>query len=383
MKKNKIALILATEPSIGGGHQYAMLIAKCLVLHMGIHYDLVAICYNAYWHKWCKENKIRVIKEKLPVFSKLKAEFNFVFPFFSQLYNMYFTPIGKIIRKEKINILFSAQQLMFIPNYKVKIVVPVHDLMHRYEGHFPEVKNEFRQREIILKCLARYGKCVLTDSKLGKKQFIESYARYCSRKIQIVRLPFVVPSHINLQKEEYINVPEKYMFYPAQFWKHKNHINLLRAIKLLKNKIDDIHLVLVGSEQNSLKEIKEYINNNGLKDNVSIIGFVTNENITFLYKHAVGMIMPSYFGPTNIPPLEAMALGCPVMVSNKYAMPEQVGKAGLSFDPDSPKEMAYCMERVWKDEDLCRKMRILGYKRVKKWTEDKFGNRLQKIIESV
>lgn len=78
-----------------------------------------------------------------------------------------------------------------------------------------------------------------------------------------------------------------------------------------------------------------------------------------------------------------MVLGCPVMVSNKYAMPEQVGKAGLLFNPDSSKEMAYCIERVWKDENLRQKMKVLGYKRVKNWSEDKFKNRLKKIINSM
>lgn len=82
MKKNKIALILATDPSFGGGHQYAMLVAKCLVSCSGIDYDLVAICYNFYWYKWCKENKIPCLRIKFPVFSKLKAELNFLFPFF-------------------------------------------------------------------------------------------------------------------------------------------------------------------------------------------------------------------------------------------------------------------------------------------------------------
>ena len=66
--------------------------------------------------------------------------------------------------------------------------------------------------------------------------------------------------------------------------------------------------------------------------------------------------MPSYFGPTNIPPLEAMALGCPVAVSNKYAMPEQVGDAGLLFDPDSPEEIAKCIKAMWLDDKLRQKM---------------------------
>lgn len=383
MKKNKIAVILATEPSFGGAHQYAMLIAKYLVSCMGSQHDLIAICYNSYWFKWCRENKVHCINIKFPAFSKLKGNFNYVFPLLAKLYNTYFTSIGKVLRQEKVDILFSVQQLMFIPNYKVKIVMPVHDLMHKYEGSFPEVQTEFEQREIILKCLARYGRCVLTDSILGKKQFVESYSKYSSKNIRIITLPFIVPDHVKLMKEEYINVPAKYIFYPAQFWKHKNHINLLKAIKILKREIKNIHLVLVGSDKNALEEIEKYINDNNLKDNVTIIGFVSDGNITYLYKHAVGLIMPSYFGPTNIPPLEAMTLGCPVMVSNRYAMPEQVGKAGLLFDPDSPKEMADCIRKVWNDKRLCEKMRRFGYNRVGKWTKEKFESKLHKIINLI
>ena len=95
------------------------------------------------------------------------------------------------------------------------------------------------------------------------------------------------------------------------------------------------------------------------------------------------MVMPSYFGPPNIPPLEAMALGCPVAVSNKYAMPEQVGKAGLLFNPDSPEEIAECIKAMWNDEDLRRKMTELGYKKISKWTEKEFGEKLYKILISL
>ena len=147
--------------------------------------------------------------------------------------------------------------------------------------------------------------------------------------------------------------------------------------------IPDIHLVLVGSEKNSCREIKRYIADNDLENYITILGFVSNESITYLYRHAVGMIMPSYFGPTNIPPLEAMALGCPVAVSNKYAMPEQVGKAGLLFNPDSPEEIADCIKRLWVDEKLREKMKVLGYKRTQRWTKKEFGERLFRILKSI
>ena len=132
-----------------------------------------------------------------------------------------------------------------------------------------------------------------------------------------------------------------------------------------------------------MKTIKKIISENCLDKNVTILGFVSNENVTYLYKHAVGLVMPSYFGPTNIPPLEAMALGCPVAVSNKYAMPEQVGDAGLLFNPDSPEEIAACIKAMWLDDTLRQHMIRKGYDRINRWTKQKFREKLQKILINI
>ena len=376
----KIALILSTNPQVGGGHQYAMLVAECLAKNRGTNYELVAICYNAFWSRWCRKNKIRCLEELIPDLSESARKFNYFCPALAAAYNTFLTSFGKMIRQEKIDILCSTQQMMFLPNYNTKIITPVHDLMHRYERRFPEVAEDYERRETVMKSLARYADCILVDSKLGKKQFKESYMKMGVRKPIIVSLPFIVPEHIRNRKQEYVNVPAKYVFYPAQFWQHKNHINLVKAIGLLKNSIEDIHLVLVGSEKNCYQEIRKYILRNGLENNITILGFVSDENMSYLYSHAVGMIMPSYFGPTNMPPLEAMALGCPVAVSNRYAMPEQVGNAGLLFNPDSPGEIAECIEKLWNDDVLRENLKRLGYTRSHKWTKKEFDKKLQKVI---
>ena len=116
---------------------------------------------------------------------------------------------------------------------------------------------------------------------------------------------------------------------------------------------------------------------------VTVLGFVSDRKMVYLYKHAMGMVMPTYFGPTNIPPLEAMALGCPVAVSNNYAMPEQIGKAALYFHPDKPEEMADCIEILWTDAERRNKLIESGYKRVRKWTKEEFSHRLYRIINAV
>ena len=371
---------MPTKPQDGGQHQYALLAVQCLLEKNGIDYDLVALSGNHFWRRWCKKQGIRYMDYPLPNLSKNEQTFNYCFPYLARIYYTYITSLGRMIKKEQIDILFSVQQGMFIPNYDVKIISPVHDLMHRYEPDFPEVKDGFESREVYMKSMAKYTRCILVDSKLGKKQFEESYIKPHMRKPVIASLPFVTPKHIEKNKEEYIEVPDKYVFYPAQFWKHKNHMNLIKAIEIVLGSIEDIHLVLVGSEKNCYKSIKKYIKDHQLNGHITILGFVSNENITYLYKHAIALIMPSYFGPTNIPPLEAMALGCPVAVSNKYAMPEQVGEAGLLFNPDSPEEIAECIQRLWTDANLRNKMKKLGYKRAQRWTKKEFGERLRKII---
>lgn len=381
MKKKRVAVVLVTDPKSGGGYQYALLVARCLKELSGSHYELLGICGDSVWRKWCRKNHMKYVVPNWPKNTLEQMERNLKWPVYSRIYNTYFTEFGKMIRREGIDVLIFTEQSMYIPNLPVKVITPVHDLMHRYEPDFPEVKEDYQRRELLFQCQAKYADYILTDSKLGRKQFVESYLRKAKKRPHIVSLPYVVPNHIIETKEEFIQVPDKYVFYPAQFWKHKNHMNLVKAICILKGKIKDIHLVLVGSEKNSCNEIKKYILDNKLEEYITILGFVSDGNITYLYRHAAGMIMPSYFGPTNIPPLEAMALGCPVAVSNKYAMPEQVGQAGLLFNPDSPEDIAECIRKIWTDSELRERMITEGYQRAQKWTEKDFKNRILKVVE--
>jgi len=381
MKKKKVAIVLSLEPRDGGGYQYALLMAECIKKMAKSCFELIAICTNRFWWKWCKENHVKYVRTDWIGYTAKEIEKNIRYPVYSRLYNMYMTEVGMLIRKENIDVIVLTGQLMYTPNLDVKMIAPVFDLMHRYEPSFPEVKKGCQERDLLFRCQAKYVDYILADSELGKRQFCESYLRKNREMPYVISLPFVVPGHISKVEEEYIDVPDKYVFYPAQFWKHKNHINLIKAIQILKDRIDDIHLVLVGSEKNCYREVKRYIQSHCLENKITTLGFVSNENMVYLYRHAAGMVMPTYFGPTNIPPLEAMALGCPVAVSNKYAMPEQVGKAGLLFNPDSPEEIASCIKKIWTDEKLRVKMIEQGYKRVQMWGQREFEKKIFSVIK--
>lgn len=375
----KVAILLTSLPQIGGEHSYLMILMKSLIKFDKKKYRLLAICCNYFWTKWCRKRGITYIYYKQENYSYNYMMANARFPAFFKLYNTYNSLLGKLLSKNKIDLLISGQQGNFIPQFFCRTIQPVHDLMHRYEPDFEEIMVTYTEREKFFSSKARIADVILVDSKLGKKQYLECYFEKRKHNARVEVLPFVV-SNICKKHEEYIDIPVKYIFYPAQFWEHKNHKNLILAIKILKEKIPDIHLILVGSEKNSLRMVKSLIQKNLLGNHISILGFVSDEQLVYLYKHAVAMVMPTYFGPTNIPPLEAMALGCPVIVSNKYAMGEQVGEAGLLFNPDSSEDIAHCIMQVWNDAELRQNMIEKGYEQSKKWTQKDFQKRFIKIV---
>jgi glycosyltransferase involved in cell wall biosynthesis len=93
--------------------------------------------------------------------------------------------------------------------------------------------------------------------------------------------------------------------------------------------------------------------------------------------------MPTFYGPTNIPPLEAMALGCPVAASKIYGMPEQLGDAALFFDPRSIEGIAQAMKVLWQDDNLCAELSQKGTARSLRWNQSHFNQRLHEIIQKV
>ena len=378
-----IAIELNTEPNWGGSHQYAEYLAESIISFDRDNDKVIGLCANRYWRSWCRGKNIRYINYYEEESTELEQRFSCYFPRIAKEYNCKNTELGMIIEKYGIDLIVFTSQKTYMRSLKAKTMIPVHDLMHRYEPGFPEVSDSYEERERGYGSQAALANCILVDSVMGKEQFIESYKAKIGRQTHICELPFIVPRYIDAGDEEYIETPEKYVFYPAQFWKHKNHMNLVKAIKIVKHEISDINLVLVGSGKNSKREVENYIRNNGLSENVRIMGYVSDRQMVFLYRHAVMMVMPSYFGPTNIPPLEAMKLGCPVAVSGRYDMPRQIGDAGLVFAPDSPEEIADCIRKIWCDDKLRNALIMRGYEQAEKWGYPQFENRVHEIIKEL
>ncbi len=385
----KIGLRLSGRPDNGGSYQFWLSIIKALSALDREKYAITVFANDDSWFAISGKFGLKeyVLLEERRHFINDCAGYayrkweNGIARFFYQ----YTDDCIRMIRKRHIDLCIAelvdgVGDVLGIPT-----MIPIFDLMHRYE-EFPEVVEKYDEREKMYRHQCKYAQIILADSDVGKQHIIESYSDVrpqLEKHIEV--LPFVPPDYIyhTLQDDGFSNtlIFDKYLFYPAQFWTHKNHENLLKAMAKLRQKGLAVNLILVGSEQNNRVNVERLIKQCNLEDNVKILGYVSNEEIVSLYRNARALIMPTFFGPTNIPQLEAFELGCPVATSNIYAIPKQVGDAALLFDPNSVDEIADCIERLWVDDDLCEELIHKGKKRSEQWNQEKFNYRVEEIIE--
>jgi glycosyltransferase involved in cell wall biosynthesis len=164
-------------------------------------------------------------------------------------------------------------------------------------------------------------------------------------------------------------LPDEFILYPANFWKHKNHDLLLQALSLLhKEKHLTIPVVFTGYEQANGYPLGEKAKEYGQLSQCHILGYVTVEELVYIYSRARMLVFPSLFEGFGIPVVEAMAVGCPVVAADATAIPEVTGDAALLFDPACSRAIADAIEKVWCDAPLRREMIALGKKRAQSFS---------------
>ena len=146
------------------------------------------------------------------------------------------------------------------------------------------------------------------------------------------------------------------------FGRTKNHIYILEALQILKNEGVCVNAIFSGSNRGNLEYILEMAKAMGLEDLVHYIGFAPNNEIKSLYTQSLALVMPTYFGPTNIPPLEAFSLGVPVIYSDLPDLKEQVGNAALLCNLNDPHSLAVHLKNILQDNALKVQLTLKGKK---------------------
>jgi glycosyltransferase involved in cell wall biosynthesis len=158
-------------------------------------------------------------------------------------------------------------------------------------------------------------------------------------------------------------------------------VNLLLALKELRDAGTAIPLVLTGADYGNKVYVESTIDLLGLHDQVKILGFVDRKTLTALYQNALALTYVSFFGPENLPPLEAFALNCPVIASKVDGAEEQFGDAAILVDPANVDEIAAAIEKVYKSESLRKELAEKGKRRAASWTSIDFVRGALEIIK--
>ncbi len=283
-------------------------------------------------------------------------------------------PFGRYngLRSLGLHLLISPYPALIGYHLRIPYIVTIQDVMHRYYPDFPEYSwGERLRRDLTYSRAAKHAVRVVIESQTGKDDLVRFYG-IPPEKIRVIPLypPTQTSGYAEMDKPtasevlRRFSLPEEFILYPAQFWYHKNHIRLMRALHYQKGQGTLIPVVLTGSSTDTygFKDVQKVSRELNIEDQVLYLGYVSDEEIVALYKKAVALVFPSLIGPTNIPILEAMSLGTPVVCSNLFEMPDQVADAGLTFDPFSVEDMAEKIYAIWSNERLRDELALKGSK---------------------
>jgi hypothetical protein len=261
-----------------------------------------------------------------------------------------------------IDLLYAPFGMVRFPNIGVPIVSMVVDLLHR-DCPFSLSAEERQFRE------SYFAKMALCADRF---QVISDYTG--ERLAHHYNVPFskvfrtYLPIQGRLQPPAAANGPtNRFFFYPANFWPHKNHEILLIAYQIYRYQAGSTgwDLVLTGSDDARQVALQDLAKSLGIERHVIFKGHVPESEFARLFSAASGLVFPSLHEGFGIPPLEAMRLGVPVLTSDAGSLREVVSHAGLLVDPRKPVLLAAEMQKLASSEELQSDLRRRGFERAK------------------
>ncbi|MCW5519192.1 glycosyltransferase family 4 protein [Aureitalea sp. L0-47] len=351
------------DPSVGGGYSYSAQMAILIDAHTFT--DNIEVCFlgfndilfpgrNAY-HKLIPPGSIWSDIEKLTGKYYTLRKINGFLK--RQISRRKRRLLHEQLKDLKIDMIYYLSQMeCHIPNYP--FISTNWDLGHLTLPALPEVseQNELSFRRKWYNNILPKAEMVFVESESGREE-MEALLKVDPNRIKVVPMFSSDFNHIRISKSEerrflagFKLKPGNYFFYPAQFWEHKNHALLVKSFSRLVKDFPKVELVFTGADKGHWPKIKSQINELNLTDRVKYPGFVSIVELVALYRNAIALVMPTFLGPTNIPPLEARTLNCPVICSDLAGHKEQLGKGALYFDPKNENQLYTRLVEIMNDQ---------------------------------
>jgi glycosyltransferase involved in cell wall biosynthesis len=256
---------------------------------------------------------------------------------------------------------------------------------HRVQPWYPEVSSdgEWRERDRLFHEFLHRAAGIIVGTSAGARQVEAAYGELPGGTHVI---PFPTPSFALFagsrpRLRRPADLPARYLFYPAPFWPHKNHITAVRVLDALRSMPDAPDLVLAGADRGTRAHVMREAEALGVARRVHTPGFVDRERLIGMYQHADALLFPSLFGPDNLAPLEAMALGCPVIAARVQGAEEQLGDAAMLVDPLNPRDYADAVRSLRDEPVRADLLAERGRARAREWTSTDYARSVFELID--
>ncbi len=263
-----------------------------------------------------------------------------------------------------------------------------HDLKHL---HFPQFYSSavIRWRETVYRAACDHAQAVASESHAVKEDLVKQYG-LDSHKIFVVKWGSPTVFYDEVRNEDLLKIrhkfglPERFAFYPAQTWPHKNHVRLLEAFSLLRDRYRVcLNLVCTGVKNDHWPCIERRIRELKLRKQVFFLGYVSSAELRALYHLAQLLVFPSLFEGGGFPVVEGLQEGVPVICSEIPPLREYGGDAVLTFDPHSVDSIAASLARISRDEDLRAELRMRGSRRIRMFTWERTAKAYRALYRKV
>jgi glycosyltransferase involved in cell wall biosynthesis len=264
--------------------------------------------------------------------------------------------------------------------YKGRLLVTIHDVAHLAVPSSLGAWHKKAYAQLLFWQVRYKATAILTVSQFSK----EEISRYIPSNNQSITV-----THNGID-EAWFEVPKlqrpherPYIIFVGNVKPHKNVQGLLEAFSLIKDKIPH-NLVIVGKREGFISGDEGVAKQaEFLGQRVIFTGYVTDDVLKQYIAHAEALVLPSFYEGFGLPPLEAMACGCPVIVSNAASLPEVCGDAALYCDPHDPKDIAEKIKQLVENPSLQESLRQKGLEQAKRFTWEKCARETLAVIQKV
>jgi glycosyltransferase involved in cell wall biosynthesis len=262
-----------------------------------------------------------------------------------------------------VDVVHAAHPLI-IPSRRAARVVTVHDLffLDNPKGTHGEIRRDYAA---LTARHALAAEAVVTPSQYTKSLVVSRLAVPADR---VYACPFGAPAWKHLGRQP--NHPDDgYFLFVGTLVARKNLSTLLDAYtRLIASHAGSPRLVIAGGATPEATSWLQRIEQPPLAGHVEHLGYIAESDREQLYAGALALVMPSLDEGFGVPALEAMAAGVPVIASNRGALPEVIGNAGLLLDPADVNGFTAAMERVARDRAWARDRGAAGLARAGSFT---------------